>query len=162
MEPATYEPVIAALERGPRVIVPLVREVPAARRKIRPRPGRWSAHEHACHLAEVQPMFLERLTLMTGQDNPRIRPYLPENEHAEDALLSVDLEDALARFERERGEIVARLRALSPDQWDRTADHPEYDRYSVFILFRHAALHDMLHGYRIEELLLAREPGAGT
>jgi len=26
--------------------------------------------------------------------------------------------------------------------------------YSVFIMFRHVALHDFLHGYRIEELLL--------
>jgi len=156
MEQASYEPVIAALERGPRVIVPLVLEVPEARRKTRPRPGRWSAHEHACHLAEVQPMFLERLTLMTQTDHPPIRPYVPENEHTEDALLSVDLEDALARFEAQRGELVARLRALSPGDWDRTGEHPEYDRYSVFILFRHAALHDMLHAYRIEERLLAR------
>lgn len=26
--------------------------------------------------------------------------------------------------------------------------------YSVFIMFRHLALHDFLHAYRIEELLL--------
>ena len=29
--------------------------------------------------------------------------------------------------------------------------------YSVFIMFRHLALHDFFHGYRIEELLLNRE-----
>ena len=31
---------------------------------------------------------------------------------------------------------------------------PEYHEYSVFIMFRHLALHDFLHAYRIEELLL--------
>ena len=39
--------VINALENAPAVIVPLVREVPAAVLKRRPAPGRWSAHEHA-------------------------------------------------------------------------------------------------------------------
>ena len=29
-------------------------------------------------------------------------------------------------------------------------------RYSVFIMFRHLAMHDMLHAYRIEELLLKK------
>jgi hypothetical protein len=33
----------------------------------------------------------------------------------------------------------------------------EYSHYSVLIMFRHLALHDFLHAYRIEGLLLARE-----
>ena len=67
--------VIDALERAPRLIVPLVREVPPAVLKRRPAPAKWSAHEHA----------------------------------------------------------------------------------SVFIMFRHVALHDFLHAYRIEEALLRKE-----
>jgi hypothetical protein len=31
--------------------------------------------------------------------------------------------------------------------------------YSVFIMFRHLALHDFFHAYRIEELLLKKEWG---
>jgi len=157
MEQAAYQPVIDALERAPQVVIPLIRELPEAIRKRRPRPGRWSAHEHACHLAAVQPMFLGRLALMIEQDQPTIRPYLPEQEHAEDALLAVELDDALRRFQQQRTELVARLRRLRPEEWDRTAEHPEYSRYSVFILFRHAVMHDMLHAYRIEECLLNRD-----
>ena len=157
MQPAVYVPVIDALERGPTLILPLVREVAEGALKRRPKPGKWSAHEHACHLAAVQPMFAERLSLMLGQEHPTIRPYLPEREHAEDALLAVDLDEALGRFQRERTALVARVRKLEPGEWGRTAEHPEYSRYSVFILFRHAALHDMLHAYRIEECLVKRE-----
>ncbi len=157
MEPAAQTLVIEALERAPGVVVPLVREMPEALRKRRPSPGKWSAHEHACHLAAVQPMFLERLALMVDQEHPTIRPYLPEKEHAEDVLLAVDLDEALRRFQRQRGELVARLRSLRPADWDRTAEHPEYSRYSVFILFRHVVMHDMLHAYRIEELLLRKD-----
>jgi hypothetical protein len=46
---------------------------------------------------------------------------------------------------------------LSAEDWQRTADHGEYTRYSVFIMFRHLAMHDMLHAYRIEELLLKND-----
>jgi hypothetical protein len=46
---------------------------------------------------------------------------------------------------------------LSADDWQRTARHDEYTHYSVFIMFRHLALHDMFHAYRIEELLLKKD-----
>ncbi|MDT5268166.1 MAG: hypothetical protein QOH49_352 [Acidobacteriota bacterium] len=53
--------VINALENAPAVIVPLVREVPREVLKRRPAQGRWSAHEHACHLADVHALFFARL-----------------------------------------------------------------------------------------------------
>ena len=157
MPERAYAEVVDALERAPSLIVPLVREVPDRLRKRRPRPGKWSAHEHACHLAAVQPVFAERLALVLEQDHPTIRPYQPEREHAPDALLSVDLEEALGRLQRERAELVARLRRLQPAEWRRTAEHEEYSHYSVFIMFRHLAMHDMLHAYRIEECLLKKD-----
>jgi hypothetical protein len=157
MNETAFRPVIDALERAPDLVVPLVREVPPALLKRRPRPGKWSAHEHACHLAAVHDLFFTRLDLMLREDHPNIRPYLPDQDQPDDALLKVDLEDALDRFRRDRARLVARLRALDPPAWDRTAEHGEYARYSVFILFRHAAMHDLLHSYRIEELLLKKD-----
>ncbi len=157
MEETAHRDVVEALERAPLLIVPMVREVPQALRKRRPAPGKWSAHEHACHLAAAQPIFLERLELMRTENHPTIRPYIPEQEHSPDALLQVDLDEALERFRRERAELVSRLRRLEPAAWGRTAEHPEYSHYSIFIMCRHVVLHDMLHGYRIEESLLKRE-----
>lgn len=155
-EPA-YQEVIEALARAPSIIIPLVREVPEPLRKRRPRSGRWSAHEHACHLAAVQGMFVERLELFLGDEHPSIKAYVPEREHSPDTLLAVDLEDALAGFQRQRAELVERLGALQASDWQRTAQHEEYSHYSLFILFRHAVMHDMLHAYRIEECLLNKE-----
>jgi uncharacterized damage-inducible protein DinB len=157
MTEGAHAEVVDALERAPAVIVPLVHEVPEELRKRRPSPGKWSAHEHACHLAAAQPIFFERLALMLEQEHPSIRSYQPEREHSPDALLAVDLEDALARFQRDRSELVSRLRRLRPDEWRRTGEHEEYSRYSVLIMFRHVVLHDMLHAYRIEECLLRKE-----
>jgi uncharacterized damage-inducible protein DinB len=157
MDSGQFLPVIDSLERAPGIIVPLVREVPAAVLKRRPRPEKWSAHEHACHLAQVQPLFFERLELMLAEETPKIRPYLPDQDDPEDALLKVELDEALERFQRDRTRLVARVRQLPAAAWDRTADHGEYSHYSVFIMFRHVAMHDMLHAYRIEELLLKKD-----
>ena len=149
--------VVSALGNAPAIIIPLVREVPASILKRRPRPGKWSAHEHACHLAEVHPLFFSRLDLMLTEPAPRITPYDPDQDMEEDALLKKDLSEALDRFSHDRRRLVERLRGLSADQWQRTAEHGEYTHYSVFIMFRHLAMHDMLHAYRIEELLLKKD-----
>lgn len=151
------ESIIKALEGAPELIIPLVREVPAEILKRRPRPEKWSAHEHACHLAEVHTLFFNRLELMLGNERPHIRMYNPDEAMAEGALLSVDLDGALERFARDRKRLVERLQGLSEDDWQREASHEEYAHYSVLIMFRHVALHDMLHAYRIEELLLKKD-----
>jgi hypothetical protein len=149
--------VIAALERAPSVVVPLVQEVPAAVLKRRPAPKKWSAHEHACHLAVVHKLFFDRLDLMLASPAPVIRPYDPGQSDPDDLLLRMDLADSLRRYVDDRTRLVARLRELSADDWNRTAEHGEYSHYSVLIMFRHLALHDFFHAYRIEELLLKKE-----
>ena len=144
------------LARGSGMVVDLVNDVPSDRLKRRPIPSKWSAHEHACHLAAVQPLFMSRLDLMLRGPTPVIRPYNPADDDAEDALLAVDLAEAMARYRSERAEMVSRLRELTPAQWELSASHPEYNRYSIFIMFRHLALHDLYHAYRIEERLFER------
>ena len=63
----------------------------------------------------------------------------------------------LRQYVDDRRRLVDRLRELSASDWNRTAEHGEYSHYSVFIMFRHLALHDFFHAYRIEELLLKKE-----
>ncbi|PWT92467.1 MAG: hypothetical protein C5B55_06360 [Blastocatellia bacterium] len=147
--------VLTSLANAPGIIIPLVREIPTDLLKRRPKPGRWSAHEHACHLAEVHSLFFTRLDLMLTENHPRIRPYdLDQAMGSESAYLQVDLDQALSRFESDRGKLVEKLGRLSEADWQRTGDHPEYARYSIFTMFRHLALHDLLHAYRIEEILI--------
>ncbi len=63
----------------------------------------------------------------------------------------------MQRFARDRKKLVERLKTLSAADWQRTAEHDEYSHYSVFIMFRHLAMHDLFHAYRIEECLLKRD-----
>lgn len=148
--------IIEALERAPALVVPLVREVPAEILTRRPAPGRWSAHEHACHLAVVHRLFFERLELMLASPAPVITPYEPATDDPDDMLLRLDLDESIRRFVDDRARLVARIRQLTAAEWAKTAEHGEYSHYSVFIMFRHLALHDFFHAYRIEELLLKK------
>jgi uncharacterized damage-inducible protein DinB len=146
--------IISALEAAPALITPLVRELPPGYVKRRPQPNKWSAHEHFCHLLDCHSLFFSRLEKIFSENEPLLTPFSPDDEA--DALLNMDFEQAAERFARERADLGRRLRAFSPSDWERTARHPEYERYSLFIMFRHMALHDMLHAYRIEELALMK------
>ena len=148
---------IAALENAPGVIIPLIREVPPRYLKRRPSPTKWSAYEHACHLSASDAPFLARLDLMLSTPTPFIRSMAPSPEEEAGALLSVDLDEALDRYVRERASLVKRLKELSVEDWQRTAEHEAFRHYSVWIMFRHVFNHEMLHAYRIEELLLKKD-----
>lgn len=48
----------------------------------------WSIHEHADHLAGVQPMLLERMRRILSEDMPEFIPFIPEQDEAvEEATL---------------------------------------------------------------------------
>src|SRR6185369_637548 len=128
---------IAALENAPDVIIPLIREVPPQYLKRRPSPTKWSAHEHACHLATSDRPFLERLELMLTAPSPYIRSLLPSPEEEAGALLSIDLDEVLDQYVRERINLVQRLKELSVEDWQRRAEHEAFSHYSVWIMFRH-------------------------
>ena len=148
---------IASLENAPGIIIPLIREVPPQYLKRRPSPTKWSAYEHACHLSTSDAPFLARLDLMLSAPEPYIKSIVNSPEEEAGALLSVDLDEALDRYVRERASLVKRLRELSVEDWQRTAVHEAFRQYSVWIMFRHLLNHEMLHAYRIEELLLKKD-----
>src|SRR5262245_18078633 len=105
----TASAVIAALERAPSIVVPLVREVPPALLKRRPAPKKWSAHEHACHLAVVHRLFFDRLDQCLALPSPVIAPYDPGQSDPDDLLLEMDLEDSVQMYVDDRCRLVERL-----------------------------------------------------
>jgi hypothetical protein len=149
----TPDEVVESLARGPAMIAGLLAAVPPRDLKRRPKPGKWSAHEHACHVAVMEPMWHERVELILAQDNPTIISYEPDDEDP-DRLLAIDLGEAQRGFEQGRAKLVRRLGALPPSAWDRPAVHTGHARYSLFLMCRHVVMHDALHGYRIEEFAL--------
>jgi hypothetical protein len=148
--------VLDQLARGPAIVRQLIFEMPPDLRKRRPAVGVWSAHEHAVHLPAVQPIMIARMEAMLREPGVKIKSYEPSRDDDPDALLKLDLDAEMDRFDRERASLVERLKKLTPDEWAITADHEEYARYGMFIMWRHIALHDLHHANKIEDRLLRK------
>jgi hypothetical protein len=148
--------VLKQLAHGPKFVRDLIYEIPVELRKRRPAAGVWSAHEHAVHLAAIYPMVVSRLEQMLRDPSPPIEDYEPSRDDPDDALLKLDLDVEMDRFDRERVKLIKRMTTLTTDEWAITVEHTGYSHYGVYIMFRHLALHDLYHAYRIEERLLRK------
>src|SRR3954469_465702 len=109
--------VVDQLVRGPALVRQLIYEMPAELRKRRPALGVWSAHEHAVHLPAIHPLIHRRLDLMLNDPNPYIKSYEPSRDEPDGALLKLDLDSEMDRFDLDRAALIGRLRTLTPDQW---------------------------------------------
>jgi hypothetical protein len=130
--------------------------VPPSILKRRPSPGKWSAYEHAIHLSQSDVAFRARLDLILSEPEPFIKTIENSPEDEAGAMIEIDLDESLDRYVHERASLVERLKLLTPAEWQKTAVHEAFDHYSVFIMFRHLLNHEMLHAYRVEELLLKK------
>jgi hypothetical protein len=86
-----------------------------------------------------------------------IKSLVPSPEEEAGSLLNIDLDEALEHYVGERASLVQRLKELSAEDWQRRAVHEKYSHYSVMIMFRELLMHEMLHTYRIGELMLKKD-----
>jgi hypothetical protein len=149
-----YNAIINALELNPSIIADLAEEFPPDRRNVRLVPEKWSALEHIAHLARVGPVMNARLKQLIEQPGKPVVPYDPQQD-SPGLLLDAHWDESLSKYQWERAALVGVLREMSKLIWEREVEHPEYRTYSIRIMARHLALHDLLHGSRVEELLLA-------
>ncbi len=120
--------IVDQIEVAPQMLRDLLAEMEPQLLKRRPATDRWSAHEHALHLAEVDPLFSVRLDSMLAEEDPAVVPYIPPAEDERGALLMRDISHGLDTFESGRERLVQRLRTLSDHNWRRSAKHPDYRR----------------------------------
>jgi len=94
---------------------------------------------------------------MLSDPHPQIKSMQPSPDEEAGSLQSVDLDEALSRYARERSLVVKRLKELSAEDWQRTAEREAFSHYSVYIMFRYLLVQEMLHAYRIDELMLKKD-----
>lgn len=90
----------------------------------RPVPGRWSTLEVVCHLADFEPVFVERMKRVLAYDEPPL--LLAADEHRFAAALRYhdrDPEEELAVVEATRRAAATLIRGLSPAQLARPGVH---------------------------------------
>ncbi|UCD79710.1 MAG: DinB family protein [Desulfobacterales bacterium] len=145
------------LERTLRILSEFVQSIPAEKMNLRRGDGFWTIAEHVSHLAQVQPMLLERLQRFMAEDRPEFVPYIPGDAEAEARPPQMEIDAALESFAHHRKQQLTLLDKADEAVWRKTAGHPEYELYSMHILVRHILMHDYWHMYRMEELWLTRD-----
>ena len=150
--------ILEGMKRTFAVLSAFVESIPEEKLNLRRGQGFWTIGEHASHLAQVQPMLMERMKRFMSEERPQFVPYIPgDGEEEPDTPPRMPMPEALAQFSAYRDKQVALLATADETVWQRTAVHPEYEHYSLYILARHVLMHDYWHMYRMEELWLTRD-----
>lgn len=158
MDNRGIEQKMEVLEKAPDFLEELIEKIPEKRLKIRRKPGKWSIHEHACHLSDSQKMILDRFQTFKEVKNPEFTPFIPGTDDTpDDHLSNMDLQKALRDFRTDRNNMLKLLDTFTEDDWQNQASHPEYEKYNPKLFLRHVMLHDQFHMYRIEQLWLTRD-----
>ncbi len=146
------------LAENPKLLEDLLNDIPEEILKSRRIKGKWSIHEHVCHLAEAQSMMIERFRTFKTVKNPAFQPYLPGTSTTpDDYLMLMDFQESLVKIKNDRIEMISFLETFSEEDWQNQGSHPEYKAFSADIFLRHIIMHDHLHMYRIEELWLTED-----
>lgn len=149
---------LESLRRAPSILSSFVRSIPENRLDLRRGEGFWTVAEHFSHLAQVQPMLLGRFERFMNEDHPEFVPFIPSGGNQEpETPARMSIEDALGQFADYRARQLMLLDSAAETTWKKTASHPEYDQYSLYILARHVLMHDHWHMYRMEELWLTKD-----
>ncbi len=149
---------LGALRQTPKILSEFVKTIPEDKLDLRRGEGFWTIAEHVSHLAQVQPMLLKRFERFMNEDHPEFVPYIPGNDKEEpDTSPRMSIGSALDQFASYRQRQLRLLESANDVTWRRTATHPEYEAYSLYMLTRHVLMHDYWHMYRMEELWLTRD-----
>ncbi len=159
-----------AVHLGERDPLPVLRETPGRLRSLlkglgsegvgrAPAPGKWSAREVLCHLADVELVFAFRLRQAAAEDHHVIQPMDQEKWAA--AYGTVKAETALEVFAAVRRWNLGFIESLPPAAFSKPVTHPERGRMTFRTLVETMAGHDLNHLGQIEKLPPGGSPAAG-
>lgn len=146
------------LKRSPAILSHFVRTIPVEKLDLRRGEGFWTIAEHISHLAQVQPMLLQRMERFLDEESPEFIPYLPGDDATEpETPPPMSPDAALSQFTDYRSRQLRLLEGARETDWHKEGIHPEYEAYTLSIMTRHLLMHDHWHMYRMEELWLTRD-----
>jgi len=111
--------------------------------KKSPAPGKWSAAEIVCHLADCEVAFAFRLRQTLAEDGPTIEPF--DQEKWAKTYPGVPASLALATFGELRKWNLRLIRASLPAAANRKMTHPERGTMTFQTVVETMAGHDLNH-----------------
>jgi hypothetical protein len=133
----------------------LIRALGTERAEWAPAPGKWSARQILCHLADTELVFAFRLRQTLAEPLHVIQPFDQEKWAANYA--AYETAAALAVFSAVRGWNLNLLGAVPPSVFSKRVTHPERGEMTFKVLIETMAGHDLNHLKQIEAIS-ARAP----
>jgi len=121
----------------------------------------WSIVEVVCHLRDAEARVIERVRLMRDEERPLLAAYNQEEVARAGRYRDQSLTQALDEFHRLRGEQIAMLEALTPEQWQRSGVHAEVGEITIQQLVAHMAAHDAIHLAQIARCIIRHVMNGG-
>jgi uncharacterized damage-inducible protein DinB len=151
MPTATLEQ-IEHYEAAPSQVIAALEGLDEAQLHHRPAENEWTIHEIVIHLADSEAMGYGRLRKTLAEEDATLAVY-DEAEWAQKlSYQTQDRELAIALFRTLRTSTAALLRLLPTEAWERTSNHPERGKVSVYDLFNIYLGHGKVHLQQIERI----------
>jgi hypothetical protein len=119
----------------------------------KPAPGKWSAREILCHLADCEVVFAFRLRQALAENRHVIQPF--DQDNWAKSYTHYRVPDALAVFSSVRAWNLAFIQAAPPEALAKQLNHPERGDMSFQVLVETIAGHDLNHLPQIERIAAA-------
>jgi hypothetical protein len=116
-------------------------------------PGKWSAHEQLAHLARYHQVFLQRIDRILSENAPEFPRYRAEDDPEWPAWTSLPTSQLLVRISSMRAKLMARLRSLSKEQFERTGVHSRFGAMSLSLWLEFFLAHEAHHLYVVLQLV---------
>lgn len=148
----TTQNILHSLYHTPELLKEILTEIPEKFHRRELIKDKWTIHEHATHIAVGDIYgFHKRLEQFKTEKRPIIEPLSGDNL-PRDFFINLDLERTMEEFFEIRSKTIALAKDLKPEDWHKEADHPEYKKYTPYIMLRHLLMHDHTHMYKIEDM----------
>ena len=145
------EYLLAQLEGAPNLYESLVSMATDEELDYRPDPERFTIREAISHVADWEPIFAERLEIILTVENGTLQGY-DESEIARTGKYGErSVPEQIRLIAERRRKLVARIKGLSPEDWDRSAEHTEIGHVVTTDLVVLIAAHDAYHLRQIAE-----------
>ena len=154
LPPNLHRYLLIDLESAPDVLAKLLEGVsdPAVW-DARPDPERFTLREVVAHLADWDRVFLGRMRQTRDMDNPTLQGIDEGQVAADNDYAHADPHESLRRYKANRTETVSFLRALPPEQWQRTGSHTELGPITLEAQAALIAFHDGYHRRQVVDWL---------
>jgi DinB superfamily len=123
----------------------------------KPVPGKWSAHEQLAHLARYHQIFLQRIDRILTEQGPEFPRYRAEDDPEWPAWSGLPAPQLFARISSMRTKLMARLRSLSEEDFERIGVHPKFGVMSLALWLEFFLVHEAHHLYVVLQLVRGRQ-----